>query len=86
MHRRIPAASFFTGAVLLVALVAAPVSKWQHLSSATGDLPTPNTGKEQTSVTVADFDRDGVNAFVITERTEADSVVLLRRGRTGWTR
>jgi hypothetical protein len=86
MPKQFPAALILTGAVLLVALVAAPVSKWKHLSSATGDLPTPNTGKEQTSVTVADFDRDGVNDFVITERTEADSVVLFRRGKTGWTR
>ncbi len=59
---------------------------WKHLSSASGDLPTPNQGTQQTSLTVADFDRDGVNDFVVTERTAADSVVLFRRGRAGWTR
>ena len=79
MPKRFAAALICTAAVLLAALFATPASKWKHLSSAAGDLPTPNTGKEQTSATVADFDNDGVNDFVITERTEADSVVLFRR-------
>jgi FG-GAP-like repeat len=73
-------------ALLLVAAPPAPEYKWKHLSTATGDLPTPNRGTEQTSATVADFDRDGVNDFVITERTAADSVVLFRRSRDGWSR
>ncbi len=75
--------------VLLIALLAAaaaPQYKWKHLSSANGDLPAPNKGTEQTSLTVSDFDRDGVNDFVVTERTAADSVVLFRRGANGWTR
>ncbi len=73
-------------ALVLWAAGSAPEYRWKHLSSATGDLPAPNAGKEQTSATVADFDNDGVNDFVITERTAADSVVLFRRGKTGWTR
>src|SRR5690242_9488002 len=77
-------------ALILIALIAAaqPVAvyKWKHLSSANGDLPAPNKGTEQTSLTVADFDRDGVNDFVVTERTAADSVVLFRRNANGWTR
>jgi len=75
-------------AVLIALLAAAPVAeyKWKHLSSATGDLPAPNRGTEQTSLTVADFDRDGLNDFVVTERTSADSVVLFRRRANGWTR
>src|SRR5690242_19816303 len=73
-------------AILLWAAPPAAEFRWQHLSSASGDLPTPNRGTEQTSATVADFDRDGINDFVITERTAADSVVLFRRGKNGWSR
>jgi len=59
---------------------------WEHLSTKTGDLPVPNNGTEQTSATVLDIDKDGINDFVITERTAAPSVVWYRRGPQGWTR
>ncbi len=61
-------------------------SGWQHLSSANGDIDVPNSGGQQTSSLVIDIDRDGVNDFAITERTEAPSVVWYRRGKKGWTR
>lgn len=51
---------------------------WKHLSSATGDLPAPNGGKEQTSLTIGDFGHDGRPGFIVTERTAPDSVVLYR--------
>ncbi len=60
--------------------------RWTHLSTRNGDLPAPNSGTQQTSATVFDIDKDGVNDFVITERTEAPSVVWFRRGKDGWTR
>jgi hypothetical protein len=60
--------------------------KWRHLSSKNGDLPVPNEGKEQTSSIVLDIDKDGTNDFVITERTQAPSVVWYRRNPTGWSR
>ena len=59
---------------------------WKHLSSKTGDFPAPNKGTEETSATVFDIDRDGVNDFVITERTAAPAVVWYRRNSTGWDR
>jgi hypothetical protein len=59
---------------------------WRHLSTAKGDLPAPNTGKQQTSSVVCDIDKDGVNDFVITERTKAPSVLWYRRGSDGWTK
>jgi hypothetical protein len=59
---------------------------WKHLSSAKGDLDPPGPGKQQTSSVVFDADKDGVNDFVITERTAAPSVVLYRRSAKGWTR
>jgi hypothetical protein len=59
---------------------------WKHLSTKNGDLPPPNPGTQQTSSIVLDVDKDGVNDFVITERTAAPSVVWYRRGPNGWTR
>lgn len=65
---------------------AAPAVKWRHLSTARGELPVPNAGNQQTSSAVFDADNDGVNDFVITERTKAPSVVLYRRDARGWTK
>jgi len=61
-------------------------ARWIHLSSRTGELPAPNPGTQQTASLVLDVDEDGVNDFVITERTQAPSVVWYRRGASGWTR
>ncbi|MBN1996168.1 VCBS repeat-containing protein [candidate division KSB1 bacterium] len=64
-------------------LFSAPIN-WVHLSSANGDLDTPNSGKEQTSSLVFDIDKDGINDFVISERTQAPAVTWFRRGEKGW--
>ncbi len=58
---------------------------WKHLSSKNGDLPAPNAGDEQTSAVVADFDKDGIDDFAISERTQAPAVVWYRRNDKGWT-
>jgi hypothetical protein len=71
--------------LMLAALLAAP-GGWVHISSERGEIEKPNTGKEQTPATVFDIDRDGVNDFVITERTAAPPVVWYRRTKTGWDR
>jgi hypothetical protein len=65
-----------------------PVSniKWLCLSSENGDLEVPNAGNQQTASLVADLDNDGLNDFVITERTQAPAVVWYRRHEAGWTR
>ena len=55
------------GLAAAAAVSQAPVT-WKHLSSATGDLPAPNRGTEQTSITIGDFGRDGHPGFVLTER------------------
>jgi hypothetical protein len=57
---------------------------WRHLSSRTGDLETPFHGRQQTASAVFDADGDGVNDFVLTERTEAPSVVLYLRRPLVW--
>jgi hypothetical protein len=65
---------------------AAEKPGWKHLSTAAGDLETPSPGKQQTACLVLDIDKNGVNDFVITERTEAPSVVWYRSERGKWRR
>ncbi len=90
MLRRILLATIATAAVLgVVSQNAAPRGrdlKWKHLSTKASDLPVPWTGTEQTASLILDVDKDGVNNFVLTERTAAPSVVWYRRGKSGWTR
>jgi len=65
----------------------ATAAGWRHLSTASGDLPLPGGAYQQTTATIVDIDRDGVNDFVIGVRTEpAPSVVWYRRTGDGWTR
>jgi FG-GAP-like repeat len=92
MSRRImPAIFALMIAGLIVTLGGIPrppeaALKWKHLSTKTGDLPTPNAGAQQTASLVLDIDKDGVNDFVITERSEAPAAVWYRRGKQGWTK
>src|SRR3989344_7314148 len=44
-------------------------STWEYLSAV-----GPNTGNQQTASLIIDVDKDGVNDFVVTERTAAPSV------------
>ncbi len=60
--------------------------RWKHLSTINGDIATPNAGDQQTSSLVLDIDKNGINDFVISERTQAPSVVWYRRGSNGWTK
>lgn len=60
--------------------------EWKHLSTVTGDLQPPNSGKQQTASAVFDVDGDGINDFLIAERTAAPSMVWYRRTKTGWRR
>ena len=60
--------------------------QWTHLSSAGGDLEPPNDGDQQTACLILDIDKNGVNDFVIAERTQAPSVVWYRRSANAWTR
>jgi hypothetical protein len=74
---------------LIVTLLTYTVSaqvKWEHISSKTGAIEVPNAGKQQTSAAVADFDKDGINDFCISERTTAPGLVWYRRNSTGWKR
>ncbi len=57
---------------------------WQRKSSINGDLPTPNRGSQQTCCVVADLDGDGLEDFVVGERTQTPSVVWYKYNGSGW--
>jgi len=80
-------------AFLLVGLTAgdAPSTeassiKWKHLSSKTGDLPSPDASTQQTAALILDVDRDGLNDFLIGCRAKGPAVVWFRRQADGWKR
>lgn len=49
-------------------------------------LPGPNSGNQQTACVVADIDKDGIDDFVVTERTRTPSVVWYKYNGNGWDR
>ncbi len=66
-------------------LLDATLPNWTHLSSIAGDIPeSALVGDQQTASLVVDLDHDGVDDFVIAERTMAPSVVWFRRVGDGW--
>ena len=65
---------------------AEPVLQWTYLSTEQGELEPPNTGNQQTASLVTDLDKDGINDFIITERTQAPAAVWYRRTAEGWDR
>jgi hypothetical protein len=69
---------------VLVSAAGVSMPTWKHLSSATGELPTPNGGKEQTACLVLDIDRDGRNDIVVAERSQAPALVWLQNSGAGW--
>jgi hypothetical protein len=59
---------------------------WQRKSTTTGDMPVPNEGEQQTCCVLADIDNDGIQDFVVGERTHAPSVVWYKYNGKGWDR
>jgi regulation of enolase protein 1 (concanavalin A-like superfamily) len=66
---------------------AANTLTWDHLSTATGDLPSPDIGADQTSALVLDVDRNGVDDLVVaSRRSPGASMVWYQRNNNGWTK
>jgi len=78
--------------LLGVALSLAPLPslaaelRWQHLSSATGDLAKPGNSTQQTGAVIGDFAHDGTNGFVLSFRQQAPALVWYRPAAHGWDR
>ena len=75
---------FLAGAIGCACTASEP--QWQHLSSASGELPLPGASTEQTGALMADLDKDGTNDFVISFRKVAPAVVWYRHTGQGWAR
>ncbi|MBM4026463.1 MAG: VCBS repeat-containing protein [Planctomycetes bacterium] len=73
------------GTLVLCAPALARVT-WIRKSTTTGDLPAPNSGQQQTCCVVFDIDGDGIDDFVIGERTRTPSVVWYKYNGKGWNR
>ncbi len=63
-----------------------PDIHWKFYSSEKGDLKVPNGGVEQTSDAVFDIDKDGINDFIISERTHTPSLVWYKKNGKKWSR
>ncbi len=73
--------------IMCVALAGAPARAnvvWIRKSSTMGHLPAPNAGSQQTCCVVCDVDNDGIDDFVVGERTRTPSVVWYKYNGTGW--
>ena len=70
--------------VCLVSLSLANEMNWLYYSSSNGDIPAPNSGNQQTASLILDIDKDGVDDFVITERTRETSVVWYKFNGGEW--
>lgn len=70
--------------VTFASLAVAGEPAWQRKSSVTGDIPIPNAGNQQTCCVVADLDGDGIDDFVVGERTKTPSVVWYKFNGKGW--
>ena len=57
---------------------------WSELSSATGDLPVPLGGPEQTAFASGDLDNDGDADLVLGSRKGTHSVVWYRQNANSW--
>jgi len=80
----LPAVLLLASTILCAVASDLPIPTWKHLSSRAGELPVPNGGQQQTTAVVFDVDGDGVNDFVLGERTEAPGVIWMRRTAKGW--
>ena len=83
-HRVIQASAVALAVVLALHAPAFARIHWVLKSSTTGDLPVPNESSQQTCCVVCDIDGDGVDDFVVGERTKTPSVVWYKYNGQGW--
>jgi len=77
----------FSQSLLLAASTSLTIAgdpSWVRRSSVDGDMPTPNDGNQQTCCVVADLDGDGIEDFVVGERTKTPSIVWYKYNGKGW--
>jgi hypothetical protein len=60
--------------------------KWRLVSSAKGEIETPNQGNQQTASLIVDVNKDGAQDFLISERTAAPALTLFIYQADRWIR
>lgn len=80
------AVRLFAGVLFAGALASAAEIKWTNLSSKQGDLPASGESTQQTGSLVGDFDKNGLNDFILSFRQKAPALVWYRRNDKGWDR
>ena len=83
MHRRTQAL-IVLAVVSMWSCIALGRPTWVCKSTTTGDMPIPNQGSQQTCCVVCDIDKDGIDDFVVGERTQTPSVVWYKYNSKGW--
>ena len=81
--------SFLIITTLLLLVGCAPQKKeitWKHLSTENGDFENLNDSNQQTASALFDVNKDGIDDFIVTERTAAPAVVCYLRTDNGWDR
>jgi hypothetical protein len=71
-------------AVAAASTCAAGELNWERRSSVTDEIPIPNSGDQQTCCVAADLDGDGVQDFVVGERTKSPSIVWYKLVGSDW--
>ena len=71
---------------IFVAVSTSRGEGWERKSSTKGDLQVPNGGDQQTCCVAADIDGDGVDDFIVGERTKAPSIVWYKLNGRKWDR
>lgn len=79
---RVVSQSLLLAATASLAIAGDPT--WQRKSSTTGDIPVPNPGNQQTCCVAADLDGDGIDDFVVGERTQTPSIVWYKYNGKKW--
>ncbi len=69
---------------LLAWATPAAALQWELNSSSGGEIPVPNGGTQQTACVVGDLDGDGIDDFVVGERTLTPSLVAYFWRPSGW--
>lgn len=74
------------GLIALLAFGQTPVRQWKHLSSRTGDLPTPGQSRQQTGALITKVDPKGGTDFILSFRQIAPALVWYHRTGNSWAR
>jgi len=75
---------FAAGLLWMIPAAGAQRASWVHHSSAAGEMPVPDSFRQQTAALVADLNKDGRGELIVAERTGGPSLVWYEHSPSGW--